>query len=100
MTLYSSLFVFDLLADLRAIKREAKKNFEPDFQSRLVYQGYRPQVSLELHLRFGQKVGLNEESQFYDVLIPKNIKAKALESGMHRKTPRAPVAESLLNQTG
>ena len=51
-----------------------KKAFAADFPCKLVYQGYRPSVSLELHLRYGQKVGFNEDSQFYDVLIPKNVK--------------------------
>ena len=37
----------------RTIKKEAKKNYIPGYQSRLVYQGYRPAVSLELHLRLG-----------------------------------------------
>lgn len=85
-----------MLADIRTIKKDAKNNFVAGFESRLVYQGYRPSVSLELHLRFGQKVGFNEESQFYDVVIPKSIKAKALESGLLRLTPRSPVDDSLI----
>jgi len=78
------------------LKREFKKNYVADFPSKLVYQGYRPTVSLELHLRYGQKANFIEDSQYYDVLIPKNVKAKALESGMHRLTPRSPVDESTL----
>ena len=53
-------------------------------------------MSIELHLRYGQKAGFNEESQFYDVLIPKNVKARAIEHGLHRLTPRSPVAESVM----
>ena len=53
-------------------------------------------MSIELHLRYGQKAGFNEDSQFYDVLIPKNIKAKAIESGFHKHTPRSPVDDSTL----
>ena len=53
-------------------------------------------MSLELHLRYGQKASFNEDSQFYDVLIPKNIKQKAIENGLHRNTPRSPVDESTL----
>ena len=47
-------------------------------------------------MRFGQKAGFNEDSQFYDVLIPKLIKSKAIEHGLHRLTPRSPVNESTL----
>jgi len=68
----------------------------PDYPSKLVYQGYRPSVSIELHLRYGQKAGFNEDAQFYDVLIPKSIKAKAIESGFHKHTPRSPVDDSTL----
>ena len=48
--------------DYRAIRKEIRNNYVADFRSRLVYQGYRPSVSLELHLRYGQKVGFNEDS--------------------------------------
>lgn len=44
----------------------------------------------------GQKLGLNEDAEFYDVLIPKKIKAQALDSGLTRLTPRSPVDDSLL----
>ena len=80
----------------RTIKKEAKANHIPGYQSRLVYQGYRPAVSLELHLRLGQKLGLNEEAEFYDVLIPKSVKAQALDGSLTRTTPRCPVDDSLL----
>ena len=68
----------------------------PDFPSKLIYQGYRPNVSIELHLRYGQKASFNEDSQFYDVLIPKSVKNKAIENGFHKHTPRSPVDESML----
>ncbi len=85
------LYFITFFIDLRKLKNESKKNYVPEFPSRLVYHGYRPTVSLELHLRYGQKASFIEDSQYYDVLIPKNIKAKALESNLHRQTPRSPV---------
>lgn len=79
--------------DYRILRTLAKKINEEEFSSRLVYQGYRPSVSLDLHIRYGQKAGFNDESIYYDVLIPKHIKQKAIEEGLglHSKVPRSPV---------
>ena len=46
-----------------------------DYCSNIVYRGYKPKVSLDLHMKFQQKVGFSQESKFYDVNLPKEIRA-------------------------
>ena len=60
--------------DYKLIKSQAKNKQQVDYKNKLIYQGYRPNVSIELHMRYGQKTIFNEDSQYYDVVIPKNAK--------------------------
>ena len=41
-----------------------------NYKSNIVYQGYKPKMSIDLHMKFQQKVGFNQESKYYDVNIP------------------------------
>ena len=53
-----------------------------------MYRGYKPKESIDLHLKFGQKIRFNDESKFYDVNLPKEIKQQAMEQNLVKTSPR------------
>ena len=75
--------------------KQPKIPYELNFVPNVVYQGYRPRDSIQLHFKIGQKAGFNEDSEFYDVLIPKKLKQKEIESQLNRQTPRSPISNTI-----
>ena len=64
---------------------------QSNYKSNIVYRGYKPQGSIDLHLKYGQKIrlaGEDEESKFYDVNLPQKVKQLAMEENLVKTSPR------------
>ena len=53
-----------------------------------MYRGYKPKESTDLHLTFGHKIRFDDESKYYDVNLPREIKLQAMEQNLVKTSPR------------